>query len=130
MPCSRNSTETLESPYPLFLFLRSERRILVGVIEAPSNSASLGSSDHKSGVSRSLLTSLSRLLMRGGICPGICFVWPSRAVPGYEPPGIVRYVAANDEIRVRPLVFDPDFRIAVLEIEVFWVESGYGSWVC
>ena len=67
MPCSRNSTETLESPYHLFLFLRSERRILVGVIEAPSNSASLGSSDHKSGVSRSLLTSLSRLLMRGGI---------------------------------------------------------------
>ena len=42
----------------------------------------------------------------------------------------MRYVAANDEIRVRPLVFDPDFRIAVLEIEVFWVESGYGSWVC
>jgi hypothetical protein len=55
--------------------------------------------------------------------PTIYFVRPFRAVPDYIVPDIVSCMAPKDEIRGRPLVFQTDFGITILELEFSRVES-------
>src|ERR1039458_4380579 len=56
--------------------------------------------------------------------PAKYLVGPIRAVPDHVAPDIVPCIATKDETRIRPVVFEPDFGITLLEFDFSRVESG------